>query len=66
MEILNGGTKKIVSQPEDRDNLMKVIARLIAEHEEMTGEEIHVIRVIREVELLQDGRERVNIDVALN
>ena len=64
--IFNGGIKKIVSQSNNRDNLMKVIARLIAEHEEMTGEEIHVIRVIRKVEQLPDGQERVNIDVAIN
>jgi hypothetical protein len=45
---------------------LKVIARLIAEYEESSGEEIHVIRVIRAVEQLADGRERVNIDVAIN
>ncbi len=45
---------------------MRMLTRLIAEYEEHSGDEIHVIRILRKVEEMPGGRQKVNIDVALN
>ncbi len=55
-----------MSQTVNKEDLMKILSRLIAEYEEQTGEEIHVIRIHRKVEKQPDGREKVNIDVTVS
>jgi len=55
-----------MSKPASKEELMKILSRLIAEYEEQTGEEINIIKVHRKVEKISDGRERVNIDVTVS